>query len=516
VDTERLPRRRRVALGALSGALATAAFPPLDLRWMGFVCLVPLLLACRGARRRDGAIAGLAFGLVFFGVLCYWISYFGYAAWVVLVLTMTAFMVAAGAGFAHLSRSAAGRLAGAPLVWTALEIARDRVPVGGFSWGDLGYTQHAGGPVLHLARLGGVFAVTLVVVALNALIAEAARTRRAPGTPPTAEPPGGGVASAPWARRAALLVAFSLLLLAPALIPIGLAGARTSTMDVAAVQGDVPRDRFTGLGREGRVGPEDFTIVNNHLAVTRRLEGTPPPDLIVWPENSFDRDPRANTAMFDPVVAEIRKIGAPLLAGAVLDEGARWTNSNLLVSNENGAIVGRYDKVHLVPFGEYVPIPFARHIVPALDRELSVDGIAGTQVEPLTVGGRSVGTLICFESTYPELAREVVRRGAQIIVVTTNNASFGTSPAARQHLAMSQVRAVEEGRAVVHAAISGISAIVEPDGRIVRRAGLFRPALLRAALPLTDGRTPYARYGGFVELLMCSGALAALALARRA
>jgi apolipoprotein N-acyltransferase len=206
------------------------------------------------------------------------------------------------------------------------------------------------------------------------------------------------------------------------------------------------------------------------------------------------------------VVSLINRIGSPLLAGAILDAGDRFTNTNLLVE-PSGQIVQRYDKVHLVPFGEYVPIHFFRSIVPALDRELPSDAIPGRKLVIFHVGQARVGTVICFESTYPELARSLVRDGAQILIVTTNNASFGTSPAARQHLAMSQMRAVELGRAVVHAAISGISAVIEPNGRIIEEAGLFRPALLRARLPLATGETPYARYGSAIEIAIGAGAL---------
>jgi apolipoprotein N-acyltransferase len=210
--------------------------------------------------------------------------------------------------------------------------------------------------------------------------------------------------------------------------------------------------------------------------------------------------------MFDPVLTLLNKIGAPLLAGAILDApDGRFTNTNLLIEPD-GQIEQRYDKVHLVPFGEYVPWHFFRSIVPALDRELPSDAIAGKHLVVFKVDG-GVGTLICFESTYPELARSLVRDGARILIVTTNNASFGTSPAAREHLAMSQMQAVSEGRAVVHAAISGISAVIQPDGKITQEVGLFRPALLRARLPMASGLTPYARYGSAIETGIGTGAL---------
>jgi apolipoprotein N-acyltransferase len=312
-------------------------------------------------------------------------------------------------------------------------------------------------------------------------------------------------ASRAW-RTAVLVAIIAALVLLPGLLPLGLAGPQAGTLDVAAIQGNVPRNRFTSLGRRGRVGPEDFTVVDNHVAETKRLLGQPPPDLIVWPENSFDRDPRINPEMFGPVVTLIDRIGAPLLAGAILDAGDRFTNTNLLIE-PTGQIVQQYDKVHLVPFGEYVPIHFFRSIVPALDRELPSDAIPGRKLVVFHVGAARIGTLICFESTYPELARGLVRDGAQILIVTTNNASFGTSPAARQHLAMSQMRAVELGRSVVHAAISGISAVIQPNGKITQEAGLFRPALLRARLPLATGETPYARYGSAIEVGIGAGAL---------
>jgi len=475
----------RLVAAVVSGLALTAAFPPLDQRWVALIALVPLLWALRGASARAGALLGLVTGAVFFGILIYWISYFGYAAWGALVALETSFLVVFGILGARASRTLAGRLLGVPLLWTGLEIARARYPFGGFAWGSLGYSQHSGGSLLPLARVGGVVAVGLVCVAVNALIAESIASR---------------------ARRTAALVAvIAALVLLPGLLPLGLAGPQAGTLDVASIQGNVPRDRFTSLGRRGRVGPEDFTIVDNHLRETKLLLSQPKPDLIVWPENSFDRDPRLNADMFDPVVQTLHQIGAPLLAGAILDAGARFTNTNLLIEPD-GRIVRRYDKVHLVPFGEYVPIHFFRSIVPALDRELPSDAIPGRKLVVFRVGGARIGTLICFESTYPELARSLVRDGAQILVVTTNNASFGTSPAARQHLAMSQMRAVELGRAVVHAAISGISAVIQPDGKITQEAGLFRPALLRARLPLATGETPYARYGSAIEIGIGAGA----------
>lgn len=478
----------RVLMGALSGLALTAAFPPLDQGWVALLALVPLLVALRGARARVGALVGSVAGLVFFGVLLYWISYFGYAAWIALVLLMSVSWALFGAFTARAGRlGALGRLIGAPLLFAAFEMARGSIPLGGFTWGALGASQHGGGPTVHLARIVGMFGLTLALVMVNALIAEAiaARSRQ---------------------RAVVCALVVSAIVLMPVSIPLLPARDDGPTIDIAAVQGNVPRERFTGLGRRGRIGPEDSIIIWNHMRVTGSFLSTvTPPDLVVWPENAFDRDPRSAPELFDPVVELMRRVGSPLLFGAILDVGDRFTNSNLLVAPD-GQMIGRYDKRHLVPFGEYVPAPIFRRIVPALDRELPTNGIAGRVPAVFDVGAARVGSVICFESTYPGLVRDEVRAGAQVIVVTTNNASFGTSPAARQHLAMSQMRAIENGRAVVHAAIAGVSAIIAPDGRIIATAPLFEPALLRARLPLSDARSPYTRFGPWIESAMVLGA----------
>ena len=145
-----------------------------------------------------------------------------------------------------------------------------------------------------------------------------------------------------------------------------------------------------------------------------------------------------------------------------------------------------------------------------------MNGRPGHHAVVFEVGETGVGPLICFESTYPQIARAMVRSGADILIVVTNNASFQTSPAAAQHLQMSRMRAIEHGRAVVHAAISGISAFIAPDGSVLDRSALFEQDLLRAVLPTSTGQTPYARYGAFIEIAMGAGAAVVTAAAAAA
>lgn len=428
----------------------------------------------------------------------WWISLFGYLPWSVLVVSQALFYAMFGWFAAWASKGAVGRLAATPLLFAALEVARARWPLGGFAWGDLGYAQHDALPLLPLARAGGVHAITLALVFVNAGAAEVLAVGRV------------------WRRALALAVAGGVAV-GPMWLPLGLAGPRAGELDVALIQGNVPERRFTDFAsRTGRTGPEDLTIIENHIRLTDQLASSPP-NLVVWPENAIDRDPLADPDIGLRIEDVVRRVGAPLIAGAILDvrdQPDRFINSDLLFGS-TGPVTARYDKIHLVPFGEYVPWPRLRRYIKALE-QIPQDGLPGHRTEPFDIGSAKVGSVICFESTYSNFVRKFVEEGAQLLVVTTNNASFRRSPAARQHVAMSQLRAVEEGRYVMHAAISGITAVIDAKGRIRQETRLFTPAVVRATVPLANGKTPYARFGEAIELgLMGLGVVAAVATMAR-
>ncbi|MGH2728389.1 MAG: apolipoprotein N-acyltransferase [Actinomycetota bacterium] len=470
----------RLAAALLSGGLLFSAFPPVDLGWIGFGALGPLFLALRGAKGRTGFLIGFVFGLAFFGPLIWWISLFGFLAWATLVAAQALAMGLFGWFAAWASREAVGRLVAVPLMFIAMEIVRTGWPLGGFAWGGLGYTQYDDLPLLPLARVGGVHVIGLALAVIAALAAQVIASGRV------------------WRRAIALVLAGGIVA-GPFWLPLGLAGSSNGLLDVALVQGNVPEGSFTGFAdRTGRTGPEDFTIIDNHISATEPL-ASDPPDLVVWPENSVDRDPFANPDIGLRLEQVVRNVGAPFIVGAILNGGGEGFRNAAILFSSSGTAAATYDKIHLVPFGEYVPWSKLRDWIPALE-QIPTDGIPGNAPVVFNVGTAKVGTVICFESTYPRLVRDFVAAGAEVIVVATNNASFRRSPAARQHVQMSALRAVEEGRWVLHAAISGITAVVAPDGRIVERTSLFEQAVVRRNVELAGGRTIYGRFGESIEL----------------
>lgn len=486
----------RLAAALVSGGLLYCAFPPVDLGWIGFGALIPLFLGLRGAKGRTGFLMGLVFGLAFFGPLIWWISLFGFLAWGALVGAQALALGLFGWFAAWASREALGRLVAVPLMFVAIEIARTNWPFGGFAWGGIGYTQYDDLPLLPLARVGGVHLIGLALAALAGLAGQVIASGRV------------------WRRAIALILAAGIVA-GPYWLPVGLAGSSKGTLDVALVQGNVPEGSFTGFAdRTTRTGPEDFTIIDNHISATEPLTSDPP-DLVVWPENSVDRDPFANPEIGLRLEALARNLDSHFIVGAILDGGGDGFRNTAILYAPSGVPSATYDKIHLVPFGEYVPWSKLRDWIPALE-QIPSDGIPGTASVVFDVGSAKVGTVICFESTYPRFVREFVAAGADVIVVATNNASFRRSPAARQHVQMSALRAVEEGRWVLHTAISGITAVVAPDGRIVERTGLFEQALVRRNVALASERTIYGRFGEPIELGLAGlGATAVVVVSAR-
>ncbi|HEX9123466.1 MAG TPA: apolipoprotein N-acyltransferase [Actinomycetota bacterium] len=487
------PNRIRLPIAvlvvAIAGLALSLALPPAHLGWIAFLAPVPLLWLVRDARPRRGLLLGFVFGVASFGAILYWILQFGELAWGALVAVLAAYPAVFGMLAPAVRRRDRPVLSalGLASLWTVTEWVRGMWPVGGFTWGQLGTTQTANPFLLPLASVAGVWGISFVVLLAAALIIEA-----------------GSRARARPAAAAGLAVLAAISVLAPGFIGIPTPNGRI--LRIAAIQVDV---------REARGLPplqEDQVVAELNLQLHQRLQAEPP-DLAVWGESSLD--PGANLPEFRPrVVRTIKEVGVPTLAGAVVETaGGRFYNESLLFDGA-GRIVGEYRKVHLVPFGEYVPFRSALSWVSAL-RQIPYDETPGDSIHPLRIDGITFGNVICFENSFPSLDRTLVDRGAGFLVVTTNNASYGFTAASRQHLIMSQLRAVENGRWVVHAAVSGISAFIDPQGHVVAETRLFEPAILRHAVQASSARTLYTRLGDWLPWLSLLIVLGLLLVPRR-
>ncbi|CAB4927903.1 MAG: apolipoprotein N-acyltransferase [Actinobacteria bacterium] len=496
---------RRAGAAVTAGAGLLLALPPYDVWWLAPPALAVLLLAVRGTGLRAAYALAVLTHLVLFLPLLEWTRYVGTAPWAALAVLEA--LLAGLLGPAVVLAGRWGRpgvcgaaLRGATVVGAvvAVEAVRARVPFGGLTWGRLSFSQ-SDGPLLAWASLGGApglsAVVAVVAVGLVALVGRPTRPTRA------------------MKRRLAVALPLVVLpVVAGVLLPLPVDGP---AVQVAAVQGNVP-----GQGLDAFA--EDLVVLDNHLAQTRRLAAdvaagrTPAPDLVLWPENASDQDPRSEPAAAQRVDAAVDALGGvPLLLGAVLRDGGGRTSNGILVWGPDGVIGEPYRKRHLVPFGEYLPLRgLVTAIYPGAADLLPRDFSPGDRVGRLDLRGVPLAVGTCYEVAFDAPSRQAVRAGGQLLVLPSNNASYGRSGQSAQQLAMARLRAVEHGRSTVVVTTSGISALVRPDGRVVAQSGLYEPAVLTAALPRRADLTVATRWGPYVEAALVLLLPVGLALTR--
>jgi apolipoprotein N-acyltransferase len=509
----------------VSGALLALAFPRADLGAVAFVALVPFLLSLHDVPAVTALFRGYACGGVFFTALLSWIpgvmvTYGGMPrvlAWPIFLLLVfylaTYFAVFALLQAASWRRFGAPALALSPVGWVGLEIVRGRL-LTGFPWGLIGYSQYRDIPLLQVSAWGGIYAVSFLVVAANAglvlLVLRPAKPR-------------------PLVCGASLVL---LVVLAHAGGALAIRAAERrpdgASIPVAAVQGNVAQDR--------KWSPDSAPRILSDLVRLTREAGAGGGRLIVWPESSspysFHRPapsgapgPRVETdEAYASVVRDLaRDFDATVIAGSVdyrvVDGDLRVFNSAFAVGPD-GALGGPYDKIHLVPFGEYVPLHRVLFFVDRLARGTISDFTPGTVAASLPTRVGRAATFICYEAIFPELVRRVAGKDAALLVSITNDAWFGTTAAPLQHLAMATVRAAENRRFMVRAANTGVSAIIDPYGRILARTPLMESAVLRGTVRTRADVTPYAVCGdlfawGCAILTLLHGAALRAAFPRR-
>jgi apolipoprotein N-acyltransferase len=481
---------RTAALAASSGLLLAAAFPLINLPALAWVALVPLFMALRGQGVRSGFWLGGITGIVFFAGTVHWVtnSVHFYGGIPVIPASLITLLLCAylalypalfGAIVVHFkgTRSSLQVLAAAA-AWTTLELARTYV-FSGFPWALIGYSQYRMLPVIQIADITGVYGVSFLLVLVNAAIAEFIMDRK----------------RYPGVVMAALVLALAVGYGSIRLKVAGGPGAIT----ISVVQGNIEQDKKWDPAYQAET-----------IAVYKRLTGEAlkqRPALVIWPEtatpfyftgnNPADRELTADLADF------VKKNKVPLLFGSPTYQvkSPRTVvlhNSAFLLSGE-GKILARYHKIHLVPFGEYVPLKSVLFFVEKLVQVIG-DFEPGRDYTVMSVpDGKArdvkLSTVICYEIIFPDLVRRFVNEGAQVLTTITNDAWFGRTAAPYQHFSMAVFRAVENRVPVARAANTGISGFIDAQGHILAASDIFVETYLTKTLVPGGARTFYTRHG---------------------
>lgn len=501
---------RSASLAATSGLLLALAFPRVELSWLAWVGLVPLFRAVEGRPPARAFRVGWICGFVLFAVTLYWITHavdtyspippVGSALLLALLSGVLGLQVAGfAAAVAFASRHGIAPALFAPVAWVALEWVRGSLPVLALPWANLGYSLNGNLAVIQNAEWCGVYGLSALLVFCNAVLYAVGLSR--------------------GSRRARGLQLALLTLLLVVVHVFGAwrlwgLGARPADrhLRVALVQGNIPQERKWDLDYQ-----EATIATYERLTQAAAARGV---ELIVWPETAAPFFFQLHGPFAERIEELARKVGAPILFGSpgfVQESGGepRLRNRAYLVS-ASGETVGRYDKQVLVPFGEFVPL---HEFLFFLDKIVEGSGMftPGDSAAPLPIGPEAAGVLICYEAIFPYLARRSVKEGATLLVNITNDAWFGDTSAPRQHLAMAALRAVENRVPVVRVANTGISAIVQPDGRVTHATPLFEATYRVADLEWRRVDTFYSRHGD-VFAYACLGlccVLLATAMRRR-
>lgn len=480
------------------------------------MALAPLLLSLQRTTLRDAFFQGLLTGLVYFTGTLYWVSnvmvvYGGLPMPVAVLINglLVAYLSLFPAVFAMVvSRFALvigpRSLLLAPFVWVATELGRMYLMTG-FPWVLLGYSQVTVLPVAQFASIAGVFGLSGLVAAMSAALAYAAVRGRMSQVAVIRR----GSAFAPY--RPLVLVTGLVLALGSwgaARIRGGELNRTGEAVTVGLIQGNVDQADKWDPTRAS-------VIFRQYLEMTRRAIGNGA-QVVLWPESStpfFFEEDRPGAEMVRAIARESK---VPILFGSdQIDRSAtpaRYYNSAFVLRSD-GSTGGVYRKMHLVPFGEYVPLKNLLFFASRLVENVS-DFSAGDAAVLLPVRGHLVSTAICYEIVYPNLVRQAAS-SSELITTITNDAWFGRTSAPYQHFAQASMRAIENGRYLVRSANTGISGIVDPYGRVRARTNVFEPAVVVGEARFIRTQTVYARVGDVFANVSALVTLAGLLLVRR-
>lgn len=497
----------------LSGILLTMSMPGSgSFSPVLFVALVPLLVGV--SRVSPGRAA-------FLGLVCGFCHYLGMLYWIVIVLStyggisellsvlglicfaiyMSLYLTIFGWLSSRILQSSRPVMAliFLPLLWVGLDWLRS-ILFTGIPWMDLGYGLYEHIELIQVADLVGHYGLTWLILLANVGLTLALAGR-----------------VSVWSRLAALVLPLAMLVGSwmygqARVVSLDQEVKKSDSVLLGVVQGNIDQSLKWSPGLQQ-------TTVDKYLELSQSLVAGDRPELIVWPETALPFYPQVGDNM-KPLSVFVAESGIPLLSGApwfeIVDydrKEVKYFNSGFLL-NPDGQLGGRYNKSHLVPFGEYVPLkkylPFLAPLV-----ENVGDFSPGSVDAVLAHGEVKAGVLICFESVFPEITRKWVEAGANVLVNLTNDAWYGKSSAPHQSLAMSVLRAVESRRSVVRSANTGYSAFIGPDGRVNVVSGLFEDWAGKSRVVLLDSRTVWTEYGHYFGPLALLFSLPGMVLRRR-
>jgi len=482
-----LKKYSNIIAALLSGVLLFLSFPKFGSGILAWVALIPLFYSLRDATLLEGFKAGFLAGLVAHIGIFYWVSnvvvqygnlpvYMGIMAMLLLAAYLSLYTACFAMGVVFLRGRGGTLLPAAPLLWTIIEFARSHL-LTGFAWENLAYSQYLFGNIIQIADITGIYGISFAIVMVNAVLYNL------------------------WSLRFRRRYLLTEIAIASAVIAAiyGYGHFRTAdiresvqkkaSVEVALVQGNIDQNIKWNDGYQ----LQTLDIYRSLSLPSIPAEG----GLIIWPETAAPFYFEGANPLRAEVIAIAQASNRRLLFGSPrYDEGGgkiSYMNSAYLL-RPDGTVAGRYDKVHLVPYGEYVPLrqffPFINKIVVGIG-----DFQPGTGFNPIDSNGHRIGVLICYEAIFPESARDYKQKNVDLLVNITNDAWFGKSSAPFQHLSMTVFRAVETRLYLVRAANTGISAIVDPTGKILSQTGLFERTVLKGEVKYLDEKTIYAAYG---------------------
>ncbi|OGP74808.1 MAG: apolipoprotein N-acyltransferase [Deltaproteobacteria bacterium RBG_16_49_23] len=498
-------KKKDLLFSLLSGILLILSFPNFDLEFLAWVALVPLFYAVEGQELWNSFKLGFLTGLVSFLGILYWIIVavhtYGNISLIpsgLILLLLIGYLSLFIGAFTLLYRFIQIRLGLqtillAPLLWASLEYLRSFL-LTGFPWANLGYSQYLNLPFIQMADITGVYGLSFVILLMNASL---------------------HMVLLQWSKRTFPLreVAITILLLLGFLVygylRIGAVDrqmSQNSPLKISLVQGNIDQ----AIKWDESFQKETMKIYEK-LSL-KVAEGKP--DLIIWPETAtpfFFQEAKEH----QPLVLGIPKqTGAFLLFGTPsykIERGKVHHYNSALMLSPAGELVGKYDKIHLVPYGEYVP----------LGEYLSLgslgEGIgnfkSGKETFNFTLPQGKFGVLICFEIIFPDLCRRFVKNGANFLVTITNDAWFGRTSAPYQHLTIATFRAIENRVFIARSANTGISAFIDPVGRIMNQGGIFTEEAMSGTIRLPNKKTFYTLYGDVFAWICSAFSMALLGYA---